>query len=163
MFHGYTEGFSWNKGGRLYSQPQGQACYQNLPEESKDADQTTRPQMRINNEPVVEIDISSSYLTIFYALCDRQLDGTQDAYAGILGATKLDREVAKFWINASFGNRQLLTKWSKDLVKDLKKKLAKKALSGFDPKLYPMKTIKQKALERHPSDSPCSYGSTSWA
>jgi hypothetical protein len=135
MFHGYTEGFRWNKGGRLYSQPQGQTCHQNLPEESKDADQTTRPQMRINNEPVVEIDISSSYLTIFYALCDQQLDGTQDAYAGILGATKLDREVAKFWINASFGNRQLLTKWSKDLVEDLKKKLAKKALSGFDPKL----------------------------
>jgi hypothetical protein len=99
---------------------------------------------------VVEIDISSSYLTIFYALCDQQLDGTQDAYASILGATKLDREVAKFWINASFGNRQLLTKWSKDLVKDLKKKLAKKELSGFDPKLYPMKVIKQKVLERHP-------------
>ena len=33
MFHGYTEGFRWNKGGRLYSQPQGPACYQNLPEE----------------------------------------------------------------------------------------------------------------------------------
>ena len=81
--------------------------------------------MRINNELVVEIDMSSSYLTIFYALCDQQLDGTQDAYAGILGATKLDREVAKFWINASFGNRQLLTKWSKDLVKDLVKDLKK--------------------------------------
>jgi hypothetical protein len=150
MFHGYAEGFRWDKGGRLYSQPQGPACYQNLPEESKDVDKTNRAQMRINNELVVEIDISSSYLTIFYALCDQQLDGTQDAYAGILGATKLDREVAKFWINASFGNRQLLTKWSKDLVEDLQKKLAKKALSGFDPKLYPMKTIKQKVLERHP-------------
>src|ERR1700688_3135420 len=53
-------------------------------------------------------------------------------------------------ISGTGSNRQLLTKWSKDLVEDLKKKLAKKALSGFDPKLYPMKTIKQKALERHP-------------
>jgi hypothetical protein len=151
MFHGYTEGFRWDKGGRLYSQPpQEPACYQTLPEKSEDVNQTTRAKMRINNEPVVEIDISSSYLTIFYALCDQQLDGTQDAYAGILGATKLDREVAKFWINASFGNRRLLTKWSKDLVKDLVKKLAKKELSGFDPKLYPMKVIKQKVLERHP-------------
>ncbi|MCP3392476.1 hypothetical protein NLM27_27405 [Bradyrhizobium sp. CCGB12] len=25
MFHGYTKGYQWNKGGRLYSQPQGQA------------------------------------------------------------------------------------------------------------------------------------------
>ena len=34
MFHGYTEGFRWNKGGRLYSQPQGPACYQSLPTEA---------------------------------------------------------------------------------------------------------------------------------
>jgi hypothetical protein len=77
---------------------------------------------------LIEIDISSSYLTIFYALCDQQLDdSTQDAYAGILGATALDREVAKFWINASFGNRQLLTKWSKDLVEDLQKKASEES------------------------------------
>jgi len=126
MFHGYTEGFRWNKGGRLYSQPpQEPACYQTLPEKSDDVNQTTRAKMRIKQRARVEIDMSSSYLTIFYALCDQQLDGTQDAYAGILGATKLDREVAKFWINASFGNRQLLTKWSKDLVKDLVKDLKK--------------------------------------
>jgi len=61
MFHGYTEGYRWNKGGRLYSQPQGPTCYQNLPEASLDADQLTRPQLRINGERVVEIDISSSY------------------------------------------------------------------------------------------------------
>jgi hypothetical protein len=27
-----------------------------------------------------------------------------DAYEGILGSSKVDRHVAKFWINASFGN-----------------------------------------------------------
>ena len=109
MFHGYTEGFRWDKGGRLYSQPQGPACYQNQSE-------ATRLQMRINDERVIEIDFSSSYLTIFYSLCDQQLDNTQDAYAGILGPTALDRQVAKFWINASFGNSKLLTKWTEDLV-----------------------------------------------
>ena len=97
LFHGYTEGFRWKKGGRLYSQPQGPSCYQSQPE-------AERLKMRINGESVVEIDISSSYLTIFYALCDEQLDTTQDAYADILGPTPLDRHVAKFWINASFGN-----------------------------------------------------------
>src|SRR6185437_2526600 len=74
MFHGYTNGFRWNKGGRLYSQPQGPACYQNQSE-------AARQKMRINNEPVVEIDLSSSYLTIFYSLCDEQLDRDNDAYA----------------------------------------------------------------------------------
>jgi hypothetical protein len=150
MFHGYTEGYRWNKGGRLYSQPQGPTCYQNLPETSRDTDQPTRPQLRINGELVTEIDISSSYLTIFYALCAQPLDTTQDAYANILGPTPLDRHVAKFWINASFGNSKPLSRWSKDVVKSLKAQLAKKDLSGFDPKLYPMKTIKQKVLERHP-------------
>jgi hypothetical protein len=143
LFHGYTEGFRWNKGGRLYSQPQGRACYQSQPEAS-------RSQMRINGESVVEIDISSSYLTIFYALCDQRLDSTQDAYAGILGPTALDRQVAKFWINASFGNTGLLGKWSKDVVESLETQLAKKGLSGFDRKLYPMKKIREKVLERHP-------------
>lgn len=150
MFHGYTEGFRWNKGGRLYSQPQGSTCYQNLPEKSDDVDQITRAQMRINDERVIEIDISSSYLTIFYSLCDQQLDNTQDAYAGILGPTALDRQVAKFWINASFGNSRLLTKWTEDLVDDLQDQLRKKGISGFDKELYPMKTIKEKVLARHP-------------
>jgi hypothetical protein len=150
MFHEYTEGYRWNKGGRLYSQPQGRACYQNLPETSEEESQPTRLQMRINGERVVEIDISSSYLTIFYALCDQQLDSTEDAYAGILGSTALDRHVAKFWINASFGNTKLLSKWSKDVMEGLEAQLANKRLSGFDPKLYPMKRIKEKVLGRHP-------------
>lgn len=150
MFHAYTKGYQWNKGGRLYSQPQGPGSYQNLPETSEEAGQPTRLQMSINGERVVEIDISSSYLTIFYALCDQQLDSTEDAYAGILGPTALNRHVAKFWINASFGNSKLLSKWSKDVVKSLKAQLAHKRLSGFDPKLYPMKRIKEKVLERHP-------------
>ncbi|MET4493255.1 hypothetical protein [Bradyrhizobium sp. LA7.1] len=149
IFHGYTEGYRWDKGGRLYSQPQGPACYQNLPETSE-AGLPTRLQMHINGERVVEIDISSSYLTIFYALCDQQLDSNEDAYASILGPTALDRHVAKFWINASFGNSKLLSKWSKDVKRALELQLAKKGLSGFDPKLYPMNRIKEKVLERHP-------------
>jgi hypothetical protein len=106
--------------------------------------------MRINGEEVVEIDLSSSFLTIFYALCDKQLDRNQDAYAGILGSTALDRQVAKFWVNASFGNSKLLTKWTKGLVDDLQEQLSKKGLSGFDKELFPMRKIREKVLERHP-------------
>jgi hypothetical protein len=138
--------FNWNKGGRLYSQPPvGKSNYQNRPE-------SERLDIEINGEPVVEIDIGSSYLTIFYAWHDIQLDLNEDAYAGILGPSKLDREVTKFWINASFGNSSLLSKWTKDLVEEFEKRLAKKGLAShrFDPKAYPMKVIHEKVLKRHP-------------
>jgi hypothetical protein len=75
--------FKWNKGGRLYSQPPGKnSNYQNV-------DESTRLEMRINGEPVVEIDIGSSYLSIFYAWNDTQLDTKEDAYRGILGPLRL--------------------------------------------------------------------------
>ncbi|WP_409192378.1 hypothetical protein [Bradyrhizobium sp. RDM4] len=137
--------YRWDKGGRLYSYPQNTACYQHLSED-------TRLEMRIDGEDVVEIDISSSYLTIFYAWCDQQLDTNTDAYAGILGPTELDRQVAKFWINASFGNGNLLTRWSKDFTKDFRERLAKKGIApeAFTPKAYPMSLIKESALQRHP-------------
>ena len=146
-FHQATnlQTYKWNKGGRLYSYPQNAACYQHLDEE-------TRLEMRIDGEDVVEIDISSSYLTIFYAWCDQQLDTDTDAYGGILGPTQLDRQVAKFWINASFGNGNLLTRWSKGFTKDFRERLEKKGIppEAFATKAYPMSLIKERALQRHP-------------
>jgi hypothetical protein len=138
--------FNWNKGGRLYSQPPvGNSNYQNRPERE-------RLTIEINGELTVEIDIGSSYLIIFYAWHDIQLSLTKDAYRGILGPSELDREVAKFWVNASFGNSSLLSKWTKELVAEFEKKLARKNLPshGFDRKSYPMKLIREKVLKRHP-------------
>lgn len=146
IFHHYGEGFKWDKGGRLYSQPQGVACYQSL-----SASKTpSRQDLRIDGERVVELDISSSYLTIFYALCDEQLDLGQDAYRGILGPTDLDRLVAKFWINASLSIGRPLRKWSEDLIESLQNQLATKQLTGFDRKRYSMKSIGERVLQRHP-------------
>jgi hypothetical protein len=70
----------------------------------------------------------------------------------ILGDTEVDRIVAKTWINASFGNKALLSKWSKDLKEDVKGKLVGKGIAptAFDPKRYPMKMIKERVLKRHP-------------
>ncbi|MCK1332822.1 MULTISPECIES: hypothetical protein [unclassified Bradyrhizobium] len=146
MFHGYTEGFKWDKGGRLYSKPQGVACYQSL----SASKMPNRQDLRIDGERVVELDISSSYLTIFYALCDEQLDLGQDAYRGILGHTDLDRLVAKLWINASLSIGRPLRKWSGDLIESLQNQLATKQLTGFDKKQYPMKFIGESVLQRHP-------------
>ncbi|MGY3559816.1 hypothetical protein ACVWXP_003085 [Bradyrhizobium sp. USDA 4463] len=137
--------YRWDKGGRLYSYPQDAGCYQNLSE-------AERLGMQIDGEGVVEIDISSSYLTIFYAWCDQQLDTDTDAYAGIVGPTALDRQVAKFWVNASFGNGNLLSQWAKELTDDFRERLRKKGFppEAFDTKAYPMSRIKERALQRHP-------------
>jgi hypothetical protein len=74
--HGYTrifnrgdaEDFDWNKGGRLYGQ--GEKTYQQLPEEK-------RLEMTINGEPVAEIDIKASHLTIYHARFAEPLEGAQ--------------------------------------------------------------------------------------
>jgi hypothetical protein len=70
----------------------------------------------------------------------------------ILGPTRLEREVAKFWINVSFGNGRLLTRWTKDLKQDLRDRLEGKGISphAFDSRAYPMSKIKERALQRHP-------------
>jgi len=141
-FHKHDhQDFRWNKGGRLYSQPPSppKANYQSAGKERRLA-------MTINGEPVAEIDISSSYLTIFYALCGQQLDTDKDAYGGILGPTELDREVAKFFINASFGNSSLISRWTKAL----KDAFEKRTSFVIDPNRYPMRLMRQKVLERHP-------------
>jgi ribosomal protein L17 len=137
--------FRWNKGGRLYSQPPGKKSnYQNVNED-------TRLGMKLDGRYVAEIDLGSSYLSIFYAWNDLQLDTKIDAYEGILGPSKVDRQVAKFWINASFGNSTLIQKWSKDLKDDLQGKLIDKGLApSFDPKSYPIRVVKENVLQRHP-------------
>jgi hypothetical protein len=54
--HGDQPGFAYNMGGRLYSKASG-VSYQNM-------EKHHRHDMRINGEPVVELDIRASFLTI---------------------------------------------------------------------------------------------------
>src|SRR5262249_10246503 len=63
---------SWKKGGCLYSN--GENCYQRLSE-------AERVKMTINGEPVAEIDIKASFLTIYQALLKQPLRGTGDPSA----------------------------------------------------------------------------------
>src|SRR5262249_51457181 len=63
--------FGWNKGGRLYSQ--GKVNYQTM-------ERGERLRMTINGEAVCEIDIRASYLTIFHAWHNQELDASRDPY-----------------------------------------------------------------------------------
>jgi hypothetical protein len=108
---GYIRSFnncSWKKGGRLYS-----ICgdsYQRTPEPK-------RLEMMINGEPVSEIDIKASHLTIYHAMIGEPLDGLSDPYVRV----NIPREVAKLWCITSFGNSSPRTRWSEEIVENYRK------------------------------------------
>jgi hypothetical protein len=100
--NGDDPNFSWNKGGRLYSQPFAES-YQVM--SAKD-----RAKMTIDGEPVAEIDISASYLTIFLSLHGIQLDTIKDPY-DFPGLGPEQRVAVKSWMVATFGSKKPIKKW----------------------------------------------------
>jgi hypothetical protein len=105
--NGDDSAFNWNMGGRLYSY--GEGNYQQMSREE-------RLRMCLNLEPVCEIDIRASYLTIFHAWFGEQLDPERDPY-DIQGLGAEHRGLVKRWVTASFGNNAPITKWPKDIRK----------------------------------------------
>ena len=86
-------------GGRLYAE--GTDCVTNMsPAERLD--------IRINGEPVAEVDISGSHLTIFLALAGAPKP-PGDPYA----VAELPRNAVKFWTASSFGAGKPATRWAR--------------------------------------------------
>jgi hypothetical protein len=142
-FHGASsDKYMLNRGGRLYSQPPMPATnYQNMPQEQ-------RLKLRMNGEPVSEIDIGASYLTIFYAAHGKRIE-MNDAYSNIVGPDALDRAIVKFWVNASFGNSSLISKWSPNLKKAFAKRYREDGWT-IDNKKYSVRSVREKTLACHP-------------
>lgn len=137
-----SDKYMLNRGGRLYSQPPMPATnYQSMPQDE-------RLKLRIDGEPVAEIDISASYLTIFYAAHGKRIE-MSDAYGDVVGPSDLDRAIVKFWVNASFGNRSLITKWTSRLKKAFAKRNREKGWE-IDSKKYSVRRVREKTLARHP-------------
>jgi hypothetical protein len=97
---------------------------------------------------VSEIDISASYLTIFYAAHDKRIE-MSDAYGDIVGPDGQDRAVVKFWVNASFGNKSLITKWSPDSKKEFAKRYRDDGWT-IDSKKHSARSVRDRTLARHP-------------
>jgi hypothetical protein len=142
-FHGASpDKYMLNRGGRLYSQPPMPATnYQNMPQER-------RLKLRMDGGPVSEIDIGASFLTIFYAAHGKRIE-MNDAYSNIVGPKALDRAIVKFWVNASFGNRSLITRWSANLKKAFEKRNRENGWT-IDSKRYPVREVREKTLACHP-------------
>jgi hypothetical protein len=102
--NGDEPNFDWNKGGRLYSP--GEDSYQQIPREA-------RLRMTINGEPLCEIDVRASYLTILHARHHAPFEVSEenDPY-DIPG---LSRFAVKSWVAIFFGSKKLPKKWPEDV------------------------------------------------
>jgi len=133
--------FSWNKGGRLYSH--GKVNYQTMK-------RSERLRMTINGEAVCEIDIRASYLTIFHAWHDQQLDPMRDPYE-LPGFGKEARDVVKMWFVAAFGADGHPERWPRDFVKEYREETGRTLGKGRNlGRDYPIKSITPQALETYP-------------
>jgi len=107
LFHnGDNPHFFWNMGGRLYSQHFTDS-YQVMSAEK-------RLKMTINGQPVAEIDLRASYLTIFLSMHGIQLP-EGDPYS-LPGLGPEHRNAVKQWMVATFGNSKPIVRWPKRMV-----------------------------------------------
>ncbi|WP_186419713.1 hypothetical protein [Bosea sp. CS1GBMeth4] len=139
--NGTAQGYGWNQGGRLFSLCPG--SYQNM-------ESHLRPLMTIGGEPVVEIDVRASYLTVLHGITGRPFDPNQDAYGleGLLPAPfgEVNRRwVAKKWAVVALGQDKPPRKWPSAIIKEFKH------LTGHKlSKAYPIKAVQQAMETKHP-------------
>lgn len=130
--HGDHPEFAWNKGGRLYSV--GTDNYQRLKEKD-------RLRITLDGEPVAEIDISGSYLTVLHGLLGQQLQVEGDLY----DIPEVPRGIVEGWLVATLSNTGHLTRWPKDQITDFREKTGR-SLS----ETYPIKTVRQAMIAKYP-------------
>lgn len=123
---------AWKSGGRLIAIG---TSYQQVKSEE-------RGKLRLNGEPVVEIDIRASHLTILHARLKLPFDpATSDPY----DIPDLPREVAKAWVTMTLGHDKFQMKWS------TKNKQKYKQRCGSDlQKDYPVRATREKVLDSLP-------------
>jgi hypothetical protein len=99
--------FNWNLGGRLYGV--GEDSYQQLKK-------VERAKIKINDEPVVELDINASYLRILHGIRGFPLPKSKDIYV-IKG---INRALVKAWVSSTLGYTGFHRSWSPKIMPDLK-------------------------------------------
>ena len=123
--------YRWNKGGRLYSY--GDDSYQTLKKER-------RLQMTLDGEPVAEIDIRASYLTLLHGLKGVPFDAAaRDPYK--LGP--LPRSVIKAWVTMTIGHTTFHSRWPRLKAEELAKE-------HIDIKRFPLKELRPLILHHLP-------------
>jgi len=129
-------GLRWRRGGRYFSMRGGEA-YEMMPGDER------RRELTIDGRPVGEVDLAASHLTLLYALLNEPFNARSDPYA----ITGLDREIVKSWVAHALGICSPDAKrWSGQARKDFAKREPNKLLR----EAYPIATVREAVLERHP-------------
>ena len=135
----------WNKGGRLYSVQR---------ENYQRAKKAVRAEINIDGEPVVELDLTASHLTILHALRERAFNPADDPYA-IEG---IPRSVVKQWVTMTLGHSKFHRSWPKKARDDLEPTLGR-GLQGA----FPLTKTREAILAHIPlladwAESPIDWG-----
>ncbi|WP_157223379.1 hypothetical protein [Rhodovulum sp. PH10] len=145
---GNDDNFHWNKGGRLYSQ--GDETYQRLNKEE-------RLRMTMDGEPVSELDIRASYLTILHSVHGCPLDQSNDPY--VLPELGLNaRGAVKSWCAVTFGSEKHFDRWPTKIIEKYLSKTGRKL--GRD---YPVRMIRDHVCRHYPLLADWEKLDTTWA
>lgn len=102
---GDKEGADFSRGGRIYAHGIG-IGYQNVRKQ-------IRRQMTISGEPIAEVDLRASYLTILHQRLGVPLPAN-DPY----DMPDVPRGIVKTWVSMTLGNGKLLTRWPDPVKQD---------------------------------------------
>jgi hypothetical protein len=147
IFHnGDDPRFLWNMGGRLYSQ--------HFTDSYQVMGADKRLKMTFDGEPVAEVDIRASYLTVFLSRRGVQLpDG--DPYE-LPGLGSEHRDAVKAWMVATFGNSKPIVRWPPRMLQ-----------KSPELKNYRVAAITKAALTKYPAletwGQPMSHDTRGWA
>jgi hypothetical protein len=133
---GDQPGLKWRRGGRYFSVPGGEA-YDLMSGEER------RSELTLDGEPVGEVDLAASHLTLLYALLGEAFDARSDPYA-ILNH---DRELVKNWLTHALGTSSpFAVRWSRKARDDYAKVQPQRVLR----KDFPIGSVREAILNRHP-------------
>jgi hypothetical protein len=133
---GDQPGLKWRRGGRYFSVPGGEA-YELMSGDER------RSELTFDGEPVGEVDLAASHLTLLYALLGETFDARSDPYA-IHGH---GRQLVKDWLTHALGTSSpFASRWSAEARKNYAKVKPDRLLR----KDFPISSFREAVLDRHP-------------
>ena len=135
--NGDQSGFAWNKGGRYYSLPGGH--HYELWSGRK-----RRESITINGEPVAEVDLRASHLTLLHGLLGVQFDSEADPY----GIPDIPRTVVKLWVAQALGSSNPRPRqWSSDTQAEYEAERPGQVLADS----FPIREVGAAIIAKHPA------------
>lgn len=142
FFRGFNQGddpaFDYNMGGRLYCVGGG---YQGWSQYKKKATDPERSVILINEEPTIEVDISSSHIMIAHGTLGVPLPKRHDLYE----IDGIPRVIVKQYVTALLGAGKVPERWASEHILEYDENDRRKLSRD-----YPIKAVEAKALKAIP-------------